>query len=449
MKTYAETINYLYSFIPQGPAKIHPGETGLLRTKLLLKNLGNPENKYKIIHIAGTSGKGSTATIISYLLSSQNKKTGLHLSPHIKDLTERYQINNKPVTHLLLIKYAQEIVSGIQKTAQGEFGAPSYFEILVSLGFYIFAHQKVDYAVVETGMGGWYDATNAPNAHDKVCVLTRIGLDHTHILGKTIAQIASQKAKIIHPGSLVISTAQVKSARKVIDKVAKENNLKVKYVADNAVKSINTSIQGTTFNLKITPTQILKNLHVSLVGYHQAENASLAIKTVYEIAKRDKLQLQEKNLRNALLNTRYAGRFEIKKVQGKTVILDGAHNPQKMRAFIKSLKALFPNSRFHVLIAFKRGKDYSAILKYLLPYTHKFIITSFFTDQNEPIHFSEDPRVIGQILEKLQFKNTQMITPPKLTLKTALKKKKKKTPLLITGSLYLIGSIYHYLQDRL
>ena len=237
-KDYFEVRKWLESYIPQTYTK---KELGLGRIKYLLKLLDNPQDKFKSIHVAGTSGKGSTAFYISRLLKeskSQRVKVGLHLSPHLVDIRERLQINGKLVPMNRFIKLLNEIkpvVEVIQKSKPEL--TPSYFEILVAASFLYFAQSKVDWAVVEVGLGGRLDATNVLNP--EVSVITNIGLDHTDILGKTIEEIAREKAgiiksdkrqvtsdKLIEKGVPVVTGASGVALR-VIENVAKEKKAKL------------------------------------------------------------------------------------------------------------------------------------------------------------------------------------------------------------------------------
>lgn len=191
INNFKQAEEFLASHIPKTTSTIFPGEVGLNRAKDFLHLLGDPQEKLKIIHVAGTSGKGSTCYLISSLLESQGFKVGLHQSPHLTDVTERFQINNQNISKEDFVDYLNKIIPAIEKIKH-----ITYFEILVGLAFYIFNDKKVDYAVMETGLGGWYDGTNVVSRPDKLSVITKIGLDHTAILGETIEKIALQKAMI-------------------------------------------------------------------------------------------------------------------------------------------------------------------------------------------------------------------------------------------------------------
>src|SRR3989338_6614462 len=206
IRTFKQAEQFLALHIPNNFQQRFPGGLGLKRAKYFLHLLGRPQEKLKIIHVAGTSGKGSTCYLISSLLASQGFKVGLHQSPHLTDVTERFQINNQIISKEELVNYLNKIIPMVNLVGKTFHGSLTYFEILIGLAYLIFYEKKIDYAVMETGLGGWFDATNVVERSDKLAILTKIGLDHINILGKTIEEIALQKAMIINEKSQAIST---------------------------------------------------------------------------------------------------------------------------------------------------------------------------------------------------------------------------------------------------
>lgn len=409
-QNFNQAQKFLFSRIPTQDRVRHQAGFGLERTVEFLKLLGSPQNKLKVIHIAGTSGKGSTAYLISHLLIGLGFKTGLHVSPHLLDIRERFQINNKLISKEEFVTYLNQIMSAYTQIGQTKYGYPTYFEICTAMSFYISFQKKVDYQVAETGVGGLFDATNSIDNRDKIAVLTKIGLDHTKILGNTIAKIALQKAEIIHEKNLCISTWQTKSARGVIEKLAHKRHARLIYVR--------------------RPTR----MELGLKGRYQQENAAIALEVVRQLAEQDKFTIDETKIRQALKTAYFPGRMDIKDIAGKQVILDGAHNPQKMRAFISSLKQLFPNQKFNFLVAFKKGKDFPKMLKIIHPHANKIFATEFFKPQQDWVSFA---------MPAEQINADQIIPDTKLAFKTALQ---KSDTLVITGSLYLLSDIYKILK---
>ncbi|MBI2641673.1 hypothetical protein HYW87_03710 [Candidatus Roizmanbacteria bacterium] len=442
--TFEEAEKYLYTHIPRGMKQKFPGDVGLERTKYFLKHLGDPQNKIKVIHVAGTSGKGSTAYLTSLLLKSLGFKVGFHVSPFVVDIRERCQINNQFIAKAEFSNYLNQLVPSIEKVKQSKWGDPTYFEIVTVLAFYIFSKRRVDYAVIETGLGGWYDATNCVTSENKIALITRIGRDHTNILGRTLDKIALQKAMITQEKNTVISFWQDYRARKVIERVVREKKAKLFYVKRNDnFNNIKVSLEGISFNFEFLDNKII-NIQLKLIGSYQAENCSLALVVVVYLSKRDRFPFDEKKIRKTLQEAHFAARFEVVKIKEKQIIIDGAHNPQKMQAFSSNLQSLFPNKKFHFLIAFKVGKDYKAMLKYIIPLASKITVTSFFYDREDLIHLSQDPKEVGESLKKLGFRNIKVIQDPKKALRNVLRSKNYN--IVITGSLYLIGVLYKDLK---
>ena len=273
---------------------------------------------------------------------------------------------------------------------------------------------------METGLGGLYDSTNVVDRRDKVSVLTRIGFDHMAILGKTLKKITYQKATIINHDSQAIALDQSVEIKKVIKEVADDRQAKLDFV-----KKV--------------------HLNLSLLGDYQMENAGLALKTLELLAKRDSFKNAKTKIKQVFRQAHFAGRFDIKKIRDRTVILDGAHNPLKMESFTAALKSKYQGKKFHFLIAFKKGKDYQNMLRYIVPLASKITITSFFVDNQDLINLSEKPKEIGRALEKLGFKNYKIIADSKKAFETILKE--TKDTVVITGSLYLLGEIYKIITN--
>jgi dihydrofolate synthase / folylpolyglutamate synthase len=438
--TFEQAEKFLLSLIPQEYKKRFRGSWGIEKTKYFLSLLDNPQEKIKVIHIAGTSGKGSTSYLTSLLLTSHGKKTGLHLSPHLVDLRERFQINNEFLGQVQFVGYLNEILPAFEKVKSSEYGQPTYFEFLVVLAFYIFEKERVDYAVMETGLGGWYDATNVIENSSKVAVLTKIGFDHTEILGDTLEKIALQKAKIIQKYNLVISIDQQKEAKIVIQNIAQEQNTQVHFVEHK--KNFQTIVlhpHYTIFDFSYESFS-LQDVKLSLLGSHQVENASVALTILYVVSQRDEFILEEGKVRLALESARFPGRLEIFKQHGKTIIVDGAHNPQKMETFLKNLVQIYPNRKFQFIVAFKKEKDIESMLKLIAPHAEKILITSFFQDSQDMVNISEPVEKVAESLQKLNFSNFEIIENPKHILFEISKREAHYS--VITGSLYLLSEIY-------
>ncbi len=453
------------------------GTIGLDRAKYFMKLLGNPQDKIKVVHIAGTSGKGSTAHLTSHALVSQGFSVGMSISPHIFDIRERMQINNQLPSEKLILKYFNQISPLIKKMEACKYGAPTFFEINVGLAYYIFAKEKLDYAVIETGLGGTLDATNTVTTKNKLCIITKLGLDHTEILGKTISKIAEQKAGIIGNKNTVIGYQSSVAGLNIIKKCCKEKNATLTIIGQKNYKIIFSTPLETVFDFNFSkyPCVIsdlirnpgyvankknpdfrfhgddnainfsLKNIHLGLIGAHQAENCSLALTCLALLSKRDKFKIDEHLLRSMLRNIAIPGRFEIKKIQQNTVIIDGAHNPQKMHAFTNNIAKIYPKQKFTFIIAFKKSKDFQEMLREIIPLANKIFFTHFSLSNQDNLHSSINNQEIILFLESRNFKKFKIIGNNKTEISKVIHDSKKTV--VITGSLYLIGSIYKYLKQ--
>jgi len=413
---------------------MHPGELGLERQKFILNCLDNPQNKYKVIHLAGTSGKGSTASYLSNLLKNHGFKVGLTVSPHIFDIKERIQINNKNISQKEFVFLLNKIIGAIEKTKESGFGNPTYFEIIVAMFYFAFYHYKVDYAVIETGMGGLMDGTNVVDSENKMAVITRLGLDHTKILGKNISQIAYQKAGIIQKKNSVVSLWQNGKARLVLDKRAKDKETKVLYVKDGVnYKNVHLQKEALIYNYSFQDL-ILKKLLINTIALYQVENSALALSVLKVISGRNNFNIDKKIVKKTLRNFRFPGRMEVLKIKNSTVIVDGAHNPQKMSALIKSLKFSFPKQKFVFIVAFKQKKEAKRMLEKIIPMASEIILTSFMVNDQDMAAISQNNEKIVKILKSLNFEQYQIVENKELAIKKAVEKSKY---VVLTGSLYL------------
>ncbi|MEI7621812.1 MAG: Mur ligase family protein [Candidatus Moraniibacteriota bacterium] len=446
IKNLTQFETFLKAHIPTRQA-LFVGDLGLKRAKYFLRLLGNPQNKIKVIHLAGTSGKGSTAHLTSHLLQSQGFKVGLSISPHLFDIRERLQINNQMLPEKLVLKYFQQVLPTISQMEKCKYGAPTYFEILIGLAFHIFTQEKVDYAVIETGLGGRLDGTNVVTTKNKICLLTKIGLDHTQILGSTISKIASEKAGIIGKQNTTINIQQSNTIQKIIKRKCQEKNAPLYLVKPQKnYRLISATQTETIFDFAFTDSELeLKNIQLNLLGAHQVENCALALTCLALLSKRDKFLLDEKKLRTAMRNITLTGRMEIRKVaKGKTLILDGAHNPQKMTAFTSALKTIFPGQKFDFIVAFKKGKDFQKMLMQILPLANHLFLTNFSTSNQDDHWSSVDNLAIEKFLQQKKFQNFSIIANEQKAVLSAIKN--SSHPVVITGSLYLLSSVYGYLK---
>jgi len=442
INNFSQALLYLRQSVPKNKDRF-PGSLGLDRQKEILRLLNNPQNKIKTIHIAGTSGKGSSASYLSSLLVSHGFTVGLTLSPHILDIRERFQINNKFISKKEFVFYLNQIIPVIEKVKNTDFGHPTFFEILIALSFFIFHQKKVDYAVVETGLGGLMDGTNVIDSENKIAVITRLGLDHTQILGSNISLIAAQKAGIIHLHNPVFSIHQIPSAESVLNQATVKNKTSVTYINPKInFKNIHSQELSLVYDFNFEGL-FLPKLKLNTIGLYQIENSALALSVFKFISVRDNFVINTQKIRSTLAGVKFYGRTDIHYLDRQLLILDGAHNPQKMVALIKSLKTFFPNQKFTFILAFKKRKDFIKMIKSIAPIANHIIITRFIVTSQDMIQVSEPIKNLIKIFKKINFSSFEIVYDNSQALNTAIKSGEN---VVITGSLYLLGEMYPLLK---
>lgn len=393
------------------PARDHltREDTVLTRIKKLARLLGNPQDQMKVVHIAGTSGKTSTAYYMAALLKAAGKKVGLTVSPHINSITERIQINGRPISEKKFCSELGEFME-IVKLADHR---PTYFELLYAFTVWVMARQKVEYAVIETGIGGLLDATNIVTRPDKVCIITDIGFDHMHLLGSTLSEIAAQKAGIIHDGNSVFMYRQSAEVMEAIKQRADQYH---------ALLTVVNQAEAATPNLQIPD--------------YQLRNWSLARRVYEYLIERDKLPHLTSQVLQKTQQTQVPGRMETHDKNGKIIVVDGAHNGQKMSAFVDSFKKLYPGVKPAILLSVKTGKEYQELVPLLAPLASRLITTTYTAMQDLPIN-SLPPNELAKAFEK--HVPTESIADTKTAFERLISGPEKVC--VITGSFYFIGQL--------
>ncbi len=412
INTISEANRELAKYVLQ--SKLTTGKNMTVERMLpLLNKVGNPHESLKVVHIAGTSGKTSTAYYISKMLTEAGLKVGLTVSPHIDSVTERVQINSIQLSEDDFCKYLTEFLGKIDGIE------PTYFELMIAFSFWVFAKLNVDYVVLETGLGGLHDSTNAARRKDKVCVITDIGYDHMNILGSTLSEIATQKAGIIHEKNKTFIYEQSKEVMRVVKTQCRSSNAPLHVLKESELKSETEKFSET-------------------IPLFQQRNWLLAKQVFEHLRVRDNLP----NLsREQYLNSRtiqVPGRMETRNIGNKTIVMDGAHNQQKIRAFVQSFKSKYPDKKAVVLLSLKQDKEYKSFMNELLPIVDRLIITAFSTTQ-DMISNSMNPKDISQYCFDNNFQNLEIITDPKEAVGQLLKS--SEDLLVITGSFYFLSQI--------
>lgn len=360
--SYNQTLDYLYSFVDYSlkhSSELAKADFNLNRMFALMAALGNPQNQYPVIHVAGTKGKGSTSALCAAALQAAGYKTGLYTSPHLLDYAERIQINGQPISHAQLNELVEEIkphVAQVEKLTT--------FEITTALAFMAFAKQGVTAAVFEVGLGGRLDATNivTPN----VSVITSLSYDHTAVLGNTLAQIAGEKAGIIKDGVPVISSSQKEEALAVLERVARERNAPLTLIGrDVCIAPIEASLQGQRFKIQNV------EFSIPLLGAHQMENAAAA----YAALQASGLNISAEQMKLGFAQVKWRARFEIARAQTPVVIFDSAHNQDSFSKLRQTLEQYFPNQKVYLLFGASEDKHIAAMFAEMKPKIQKIIIT--------------------------------------------------------------------------
>ena len=326
---------------------------GLERISELCERLGNPQNSLKFIHVAGTNGKGSTASMLSEILRAAGYKVGLYTSPYIYRFNERMRINGGDIPDDTLA----EITAGVRPIADTMTDRPTEFELITAIAFEYFRREACDVVVLEAGMGGRLDSTNVIR-NPLLSIITGIALDHTAYLGDTVEKIATEKAGIIKDGAPLLYGGEDTSAEAVIRAMAEERGSELYKPDYTALRVISRSLDGTVFDYKDCC-----GLEIKLLGSYQPRNAALVTEAV-KILRQRGLGISDLALREGLASARWRARFEIIHTE-PTVIFDGAHNPQGIDAAVESVKEYYGDKRIVIMTGVLRDKDYRYIAQRL------------------------------------------------------------------------------------
>ncbi len=386
----------------------------LNRMKKLMEYLNDPQDKLKIIHIAGTSGKTSTAYYLASLLQQCGFKVGLTVSPPINEVSDRAQVDLVPLPkeeYLLLLGQFLDIVNGSGQS-------PSYFEVLNAFSFWLFYKKRVDYAVIEVGVGGLLDCTNVVSSTDKICVITDIGFDHTKLLGKTIHEITLQKAGIIQPINFVFMNAQ--------------NDEVTDLIKDSCLK------KNASFH--IAKSDRLTDDIITTLPLFQSRNFQLAVTVINYVINRDNISGLTMGMLKLASSTNIPARMEIVSFRGIKLILDGSHNNQKIGALVESVRQRFPDESITILVAFGYGKQSSSLakLRLLRTLSSKIIISSFDDFLGTPKH-SANPQIVAEHAKEAGF--TSVIVEPDSLKALKILEETTRNVGLVTGSFYILGKI--------
>ena len=431
--SYEKAIEYIYNLNKYGI------KLGLKNIICLLSIFDNPHLKIKTIHVAGTNGKGSTSAIINSILQNAGYKVGLYTSPHLVSFQERMLINGEYISSDEVVSLLERLKPAIKKVARTE-GCqhPTFFEVITTMAFLYFYEKRVDFAIMEVGLGGRLDATNV--CQPLVSVITHIDFDHMDRLGNTLAEIAAEKGAIIKEKTPVVSADQFPEAQDVIKKIAREKESPLYIFGEEFDATlISSQLKGNYFNYRGISNKI-DNLFVPLAGDFQIENTSLAIATT-ELLGNSGYVITQDDIVEGVASSKWPGRFEIVK-EKPLVILDGAHNPNGVKQFIKNLKKLVPDKRIIGVLGVFQDKDYITILKNIVPQVDKVVLTMADSPRATPTAVLAE-----EVKHYINYENIIETDDVETAINKSLHIAREDDVICITGSLYTVGEAKAYFLE--
>jgi dihydrofolate synthase/folylpolyglutamate synthase len=435
-----DNIDSVYSYflwlLDKAPVQF--GAFGLERVKFLASLLGNPQDTYPVIHIAGTSGKWSTAYMTSRILQAHGLQVWLHVSPHLLDWRERVQVHNAFVSDAIIFTAAEKLVDAVEQCRTSQYGNPSYYEVMMVFAYLCFALVKVDVAVIEVWCGGTYDGSNIVSRQDKISVITRQGYDHQDLLGDTLEDIASNDVGIILPGSRVVALHQHEDVcNQVIMQGAQEKGVELCWITQQDCTHVRIENGQTVFDYIDENGEIQKDIHLALVWLFQAENGALAI----SVSQLFLDNFDRAKARDGLLQSWFVWRCDVRDIGWRTIVLDGAHNPQKMQALVDTLRVLYPGKNVVRYTAFKQWKDREEMLGIMSDLSQKFVLWSFAGAQDMSFHNVD----IEQVTNYLSTASVEECLDPTEFFRAMEKYVGEDEVVVITGSLYWLSRVYKHL----
>ena len=425
---YEQTINYLFSRLPMysrvGAAAYKPN---LDNTIELCASLDNPQNKFKTVHVAGTNGKGSVSHMLAAVMQTAGYKTGLYTSPHLKDFRERIKVNGKMIDKKFVINFTEEIQSMISKLE------PSFFELTVAMAFDFFAREKVDIAIIETGLGGRLDSTNI--IIPELSIITNIGWDHMNILGDSLDKIAREKAGIIKAGVPVVVGEELPETKPIFVSIANEKKSPLVFANDTRTV-LNWSWEDHNLVLEVAEPHHTdhKKYTLDLGGIYQAKNLVTVLAASSTLQSLD-WKISEQHIKTGLKQvkklTGLYGRWEIIHSQ-PLIVLDVAHNPEGIRQLLQQIE-ITEHHDLHIIMGMVNDKDINSVLAEMPQQA-----TYYFTKAQIPRALDEQ-----ELAKKGNATGLSGAHYPDVNtaLKAALVKAGKQDMIVVCGSVFLVGEV--------
>lgn len=450
IRTYRAALDFLnsldnYERRPPTTAARARGVYTLARIKRLLADLEHPERAYKSVHIAGTKGKGSTATMLASMLQNTGMKVGLYTSPHVLDVRERIAVGGKPIGETAFARIIGRIAAIVSRYREE---TPSYFEVLTAAAFEHFRDEAVDIAVVEVGMGGRFDATNV--LRPEVCAVTSISYDHTAQLGSTLEQIATEKAGIFREGVPIVSAPQSKEVKAALRQAAEKVKAPLRFAGTEPGNQIELSYRfessravGPQARICVTTeTSHFDHLAVPLLGEHQATNCGVAVAVLDQLKNRG-LPIDDELAIGGLAKVRIAGRLEMICSQPR-VVVDVAHNAASIEATMRAIGQNIPSETMVVIFGCCMDKDVRGMLRQVQLGADKIIFTRIKSPR------AMDPADLAAMFQEENGVGRMAQVAPNLAtaLEIAQKAVTRDDLICITGSFYLVGEAKRLFADH-
>ena len=407
---------------------------GLESMRELLHRLGDPQNELKFIHISGTNGKGSVLAYLSTILSGAGYRTGRYISPTLFSYRERIQVDGEYIEKESLACHVTAIAAAAEDMQKAGLPSPTVFEIETALAFLYFKEKRCDIVTLEVGCGGLLDATNVITT-TLMEVIASISMDHTDLLGDTLAKIAAQKAGIIKPDTMVVSAQQKSEAAQVIEDTCKEQHCTLQMVDESKISNVHYGAEGQTFSYKTW-----ENVVISLAGSYQIKNAALALEGVEALRKLG-YALSDQQVREGLLHTAWRGRFTTLR-RDPTVIIDGAHNPAAALELKESLERYFPGKTLYFVMGMFKDKDYAQVIDLTAPLA-RHIITVETPGNPRAMPARELAEAVGKVNPSVEWADSVAHGVEK-----ALAMAGKEDAVIVFGSLSFLGEAADAVNEK-
>lgn len=407
---------------------------GLESMRELLHRLGDPQNELKFIHISGTNGKGSVLAYLSTILSGAGYRTGRYISPTLFSYRERIQVDGEYIEKEPLACHVTAIAAAAEDMQKAGLPSPTVFEIETALAFLYFKEKRCDIVTLEVGCGGLLDATNVITT-TVMEVIASISMDHTDLLGDTLAKIAAQKAGIIKPDTMVVSAQQKSEAAQVIEDTCKEQHCILQMVDESKISNVHYGAEGQTFSYKTW-----ENVAISLAGSYQIKNAALALEGVEALRKLG-YALSDQQVREGMAHTVWRGRFTTLR-RDPTVIIDGAHNPAAALELKESLERYFPGKTLYFVMGMFKDKDYAQVIDLTAPLA-RHIITVETPGNPRAMPARELAEAVGKVNPSVEWADSVAHG-----IEKALAMAGKEDAVIVFGSLSFLGEAADAVNEK-